>query len=324
MPLHDVGYRAWEGAKSSMLLRWLIIAIVGIRLSFRTSWLSRTLFLSYVPAVGMAVVFFIYEQSIINSDMRPFVLGFVRFAGVPRDQIAMMMNDPAAFRHTVWSSLILVFMRYPQAILLLVVVGIVAPKLISYDLRNRGYLLYFSKPILIWEYILGKACVVMFFLGLIVTAPALLLYVLGLCFSPDIGVIAVTWDIPLRVLLASVMLMVPVSMVALCCSAITIESRFAAFTWFAFWVVGWTSYLVLLAGETAANPDKFQNQGRFLDIHSRWEVLSPYHTLGRLQQWVFGTFPTEHWIGPYQAIALITTSVSAFWIYRRIRGKLST
>ena len=65
MPLHDVGYRAWHGPKSSRLLRWWVVATVGIQLAFRSSWLSRTLIVSWIPAIVIGVGFFAYEQSIV-------------------------------------------------------------------------------------------------------------------------------------------------------------------------------------------------------------------------------------------------------------------
>lgn len=332
MPLHDVGYRAWDGLKSSRLLRWWVVATVGIQLAFRSSWLSRTLIVSWIPAIVIGVGFFAYEQSIVNPMLREGISGMVGVATGDRELVSLVRQNPEEMREKVWASLVLVFFRYPQAIVMLLVVGIVAPKLISYDLRNRGYLLYFSRPLRIWEYILGKSFVIWFFLALITTIPALVLYVIGVFLSPQLNVILLTWDLPLRILAASAILMLPVAAVALACSAMTIESRYAAFSWFAIWVVGWVSYSVLSVGDrirlaqenAAAYP---RGAGRMQamemnDFQSRWELLSPYHLLGRAQQWVFGLYPEDRAIWPYLAVLATVTVVSLWFVHRKLRSRL--
>ncbi len=329
MPLHDVGYRGWNGAKSRRWTRWWVVALVGIQLAFRTSWLSRALAFSWIPAIVIGVGFFAYEQSIVNPTLRAGISNLVMLAGGNRELAQTVMQNPEAVRHEVWSSLVLTFFRYPQAIMMLVTVGIVAPKLISYDLRNRGYLLYFSRPLRIWEYMLGKSLIVWFFLALITTIPALCLYVVGVLLSPHLNVVGLTWDIPLRILAASGVLLIPTAAAALACSAMTIESRYAAFSWFSLWIVGWVSYSILSFGERMSDP-QFRNlrprrRGGFLeagDFQSRWEILSPYHLLGRVQQWVFGMYPEEREIWPYLLVLSSVTLMSLWFVHRKLRSRL--
>lgn len=331
MPLHDLGYRAWQGEKSSALQRWQVIATTGIRLAFRSTWLSRTLVLSWVPAIIVGVWFFLYEQSIVNAQYRQIIRGIVIAAGTQADLARAVSVDPASVRHQVWASLLLVFFRYPQGVLMLIVVGIVAPRLISYDLRNRGYLLYFSRPIQPAGYIFGKSLIICSFLALITTLPALSLYVVGLSLSPDMNVFWETWDLPFRILLASLVLMIPVASAALACSAITVETRYAAFSWFALWVVGWVSYSVLRMGETVSrtNPARFRRRRDFEENvlaevvqQSDWELLSPFHVLGRVQQFVFGLYPEEASILPYLAVLVGVTFLSIGFVWLRIVSRL--
>ncbi len=329
MPLHDVGYRAWKGVKSSRLLRWWVVASVGIQLAFRSSWLSRTLIVSWVPAIVIGIGFFAYEQSIVNPPLRNGISGVVAMATGDRELINMVRQDPEEVRQQVWASLVLVFFRYPQSIVMLLIVGIVAPKLISYDLRNRGYLLYFSRPLRIWEYILGKSFVIWFFLSLITTLPALALYVVGVFLSPQLNVVVQTWDLPLRILVASAMLMLPVASVALACSAMTIESRYAGFSWFAVWIIGWASYWVLSLGDRIRliqnNRPSRRGEPPWLEaeeLQSRWELLSPYHLLGRVQQWIFGLYPDDRAIWPYFAVLATVTIIALWFVHRKLRSRL--
>lgn len=330
MPLHDVGYRGWEGEKSSDRNRWWIIATTGVQLAFRSTWLSRTLVLSWVPAIVVGVFFFIYEQSIVNPQMRNAVQVLVVAAGTSgaTDLAEKVMADPESARHQVWSSLVLVFFRYPQAVLMLLVVAIVSTRLISADLRNRGYLLYFSRPLTPSTYILGKAFVVWAFMAMIITLPALSLYCVGLALSPDWKVIFETWDLPLRIVVASAVLMVPVSSVALACSALTSETRYAVFSWFAFWVVGWVSYWVMYFAEMQRQMQGLQSNGfgrpsrAMRDevaenlMYTNWEMISPFHVLGRTQQYVFGLYPEDKPIWHFITILVLVT-LFCFWFVRR-------
>ncbi len=329
MPLHDVGYRTWRGAKSSLLGRWFVIAKTGVQLAFRSTWLSRTLILALVPAIVAGVWFFLYEQSIVNREYRGLIGGLVVAGGGSQELMQTVARDPASIRHQVWASLMLVFFRYPQAVLLVVLVGIIAPRLIAYDLRNRGYLLYFSRPIGIPGYILGKSVIIWFFISLITTLPALALYLFGVSLSPDVNVVLETWDIPVRIVVASIVLMIPVASVALACSALTVETRYALFSWFAIWILGWVSYSVLRVGEIArqvhSNPRLRRGDGppEFLTAQSNWELLSPFHVLGRAQQYVFGLYPEDQSILWYALLMLTVTVVSLGFVGWRLRSRLS-
>ena len=60
------------------------------------------------------------------------------------------------------------------------------------------------------------------------TIPALAVYFIGVLFSPNLGVLLNTWDIPLRILLASGVLAIPTTALALCLSSIVHESRYTS------------------------------------------------------------------------------------------------
>ena len=204
----------------------------------------------------------------------------------------------------------------PQALWIVVVIGLVAPRLISYDLRSRGYLLYLSRPLSPKSYVFGKACVLFFLLAMITTFPALAVYSFGLLLTNDPGAFLQTWDIPFRILLATAVLVLPTSAVALAFSSLTQESRFAAFAWFAVWIVGWVTYLVL-TGSAMFNADDA------LKLQQRWLLISPYHVLGHLQEEIFGVIPEgQHRVGPWilcAAVSLIGFGVARWRVARMLK-----
>jgi ABC-type transport system involved in multi-copper enzyme maturation permease subunit len=234
-----------------------------------------------------------------------------------------MTSDPDQGRHYAWAFILYTLFRYPQAFGMIVVVGLVAPRLISYDLRSRGYLLYLSRPLTPGEYIFGKALVLYFLLFMISALPALMIYLTGLVLSPDSTAFFQTWDLPLRILLATMVLMIPTTAIALAFSSVTQESRFAGFAWFALWVLGAVVYQVLWFASTVDLP--MGRGGRdVLEDMQNWSVLklfSPYETLGYMQQQVFGLTSSEQGAWSPWVLALIVSVLGygvAYWRVSRV------
>ena len=251
--------------------------------------------------------------------------------------------------------------------------------LISYDLRSKAYLMYFCRPLSPIQYIIGKSGVIWFFLSMITALPACALYLVAIMMSPDLSVIGDTWDIPLRIAAATVVLVVPTSALALCYSSFTSESRYASFSWFATWVMGGVAYGQLTYAGVQMRPRRPRRGRRFGDGASeqldesmpreiavqgqeflaqrdfgppngdfgpprgrrgdfdlerldqiqahqqsmfegvdfdKWRLLSPYHTLGKVQEWVFGLESTDGSVIP-ALVMLIAITVVCWWIIRR-------
>jgi ABC-type transport system involved in multi-copper enzyme maturation permease subunit len=292
MAVHNVGYRSWSGRLAPSWSRWTTIASVGVRCAWQSRWLRRLLLLAWLPSIWFALGFFMWEQAQQYSDWK---FAFSAFAGdLPQGQAIknlLRTDDVAALaeaRHTVWAWLLYTFFRYPQALIMVLVVGIIAPPLISQDLRSRAYLLYFSRPLSRSEYILGKTVSVWVFLVAISALPALILYVLGILLSPNLEVIGATWDLPLRIVAATAVLMVPMATLALCMSSMTQESRYAAFAWFSLWVLGWFAYGVMTSIDMFHALEPSEVKGTVPVVTNDWSYLSLYHTLGKVEGWVFG------------------------------------
>ncbi len=332
MPVHDLGYRGWDGRRMPRILRPLDVARSGIALIWKRRMLRLMLMLSWLPIIVPAAAIFAFEYSSSSGEMRGLVEVVLRSPMIGKHELAdMAQSDPASARHEVWSTLILFFFRYPQLTVMVLLVGLISPALVSYDLRSKAYLLYFSRPLTPMEYILGKSAVVWFFLAMVVTIPALAAYVVGVMLSSDISVVAETWDIPLRILGATVVLVVPTTAIAMCYSSFTGESRYAMFSWFATWLMGFVSYQILtFAGARPprqrprgrrSQPISWEEMGVDLD---RFRLLSPYHTLGKVESWVFGLDPTAGSVIPAVVVLLAVTIGGTWLVRRRIIARLST
>ena len=229
MAVHNLGYRGWSGELMPSWTRAPVIAGAGIRRAWQSRWLHRLVLFSWVPACYFAIGFFIWEQSLQYPQWREGLEPFLEGAPAGFETALRKADDASMARHAMWAWLLQTFFRYPQGFVMVLVVGLIAPRLISQDIRSRAFLIYFSRPLGRGDYILGKFLIVWFYLAMISTAPALALYVLGVLLSPELGVLLATWDLPLRILGASAVLGIPTAALALWFSSMTQESRYASF-----------------------------------------------------------------------------------------------
>ena len=318
MPLHDVGYRAWKGEPHAGSAAG-VIASTGLRLAWKNRWLRRMLLFAWSPAILFAGGFFAFEQAVDEGMIGPDASyrgeGFGPLGRIVAESLGGSLDDTEQARRVVWSRLLLAFMRAPQAVLLAIVVGLVAPRLIAGDLRARAWLVYFTRPVSKGDYIVGKVGVLAVIVGLVTLLPALVLWVVGVMVSPSLWVALATWDLPLRIVAAAAVVTVPTVLLALAFSSLTAETRIATFAWFATWVACWIAHGALVGADAAARArpnatvaadDPFDDgagrgparRGPRIDWLARaagldgrpdrWAWLSLYHAQGVVQAWVFG------------------------------------
>ena len=248
MPIHDLGYRSWDAPPQTMRLRWLVIGKTGIRNAWKNKWLGRSVTLLLLPFVFIGGCLFFFEQGVEQGSSGNFIVNIIKqFNGATVLVPEIVIIDPVS-RLAMMFGLICFcsFLSLSTSILgMVMVIGLIAPRLIAQDVRSRAFLLYFSRPLTPQEYVLGKAMTICFYLAVITTVPALLLYLLGIALSPGISVVADTYDLPVRIILASLVVIIPTTSLALCFSSLTSESRDAGLMWFAVWILGWVVFSVM-------------------------------------------------------------------------------
>ena len=240
MAVNSLGYREWNGKLAPAWMRSMVIAKTGIRRAWQSVWMRRLLLFSWMPTVWFAAGFFAYEKSVEYPQMQQLLTGYIRSSHPRMREVADLLSSGnfSEARHDVWAWMLQTLFRYPQSVLMALVVGLIAPPLISQDIRSRAFLLYFSRPMDRVEYVIGKLSTVVSYLAMISLVPALALYVMGVFLSPDVRVVAGTWDLPPRILAATIIVAIPTASLALCLSSMTQETRTAAFAWFAILVLG--------------------------------------------------------------------------------------
>ncbi|MDA1233140.1 MAG: ABC transporter permease subunit [Planctomycetota bacterium] len=322
MPIHNLGYREWNGELQSASTRWMVVAEIGIRRAWQSAWLRRMMFFAWVPGVAMGFMIFIYEQSAkqggeVQDGMSAAALWMITLERP--EQIYNRIKQERTLtgkrpsmgeeRHLFWSSLLQIMFRRSQPFLLIPIVAILAPPMISQDFRSRAFLLYFSRPLTKVQYIVGKAATISLYLLFVTMFPALLLYVVGVLLSPDISVLYATWDLPLRVMLASFVIVIPCTALGLMLSSLTTESRYATFSWFAVWILGHLTYVVI---RSVASPGD----------SSMVQCFSLYETFNDLSSWILDPkLGVTHMETRFILLAVLTAVCTAV-LYRRVSAPM--
>lgn len=337
MPVHDIGYRHWTGDTRDVRTRWWSITRWGVALSTRNWFIRRFFFLPFAPLIYYVPVFLAIGYSTqqgADGELARVWREIVREllgSSVSRG----MQADPLQARAAAWSTVFYMFFAYAQSIMVFVVMALVGPPLISRDIRSRSFLIYFSKPIVPGEYILGKAGILVCYVAYVVLLPALLLYAISIGFSPSVGSFLDTWRTIGSILIASAVLAVPVSLLLLALSSIVRNEIYATFAWIVICVFGEMSYRALsltCRAERITEPAWLSLLSlrqtfavifaQIFGVSGNLEVLSSNGRTPRQLRWLTMDLKADHaWV--YAAVFLGILSVGCYWfVRRRIRGVL--
>lgn len=250
MPISELGYRHWQGKRTGATRRWLAITRSEVAIAYRSSkLLRRFLFFAWMPILYYCPFFLAvgYVADPANDLDGSFLAGI---AGqfLPREAIEQLRANPEQLLPGIWAIAFYFFFAYTQSVLSMIAIAIVGPQLISKDIKSKAFLVYFSKPIQGWQYLLGKLGTVVFFVFTLTLFPALFLYVIGIALSPDTSTLLAVLPIIPQIVASSLMVAVPTGLVVLLLSSLTSNRRIATFAWVAVWIFGEISFRVLTIG----------------------------------------------------------------------------
>ena len=172
MPPHAdtlLRYRPWQGEPHHPGWAAVAMARVSLRLMFR-----RRMFWGLFALAALIFFFFFYGQylvvwittqtaddSVLVGGVRVPVQNFTKFL----DRLAL--NGSAhTFGNFIWF----------EGYVVVIVLALAGSVLVGNDFAHRSLAFYLSKPIGRWHYVLGKCLAVGFFVNLVTTVPALVLW----------------------------------------------------------------------------------------------------------------------------------------------------
>jgi len=252
MPIHDRGYRHWQGKRRGRLWRSLVIAGCGIRLALKRRNVIAMVLLCILPTFFFAVAIFALSKD-------PKAIGRIgEFLQEGKAWEALAGNDLQL--SNLWA---LIFSRFlmVQLISVGIIVTVVGPELISKDLRVQALQVYYSRPLTSLDYVAGKLLIVALFVGLVTFFPALLLYLVAVALEKDIAVLAQSVPTLIGITAGSLLIALVAGVLVLMCSSLSRRAGTIGIVWAMLLVLPEVAYQLVKAtyqgvtGTTAAPED---------------------------------------------------------------------
>jgi ABC-2 type transport system permease protein len=195
MPIHDQGYRRYQGARAPHGHAWAVIAKTGVRTLVKTRVFIGLLVFAWLPFLVRAVQI---------------------YAAANLPQAAFLAPTPEMFRQ---------FLEQ-QEIFLFFVTVYAGAGLIANDRRANALQIYLSKPLTRFEYIAGKFAVLATFLLAVSWLPAVVLLFVQVMFSGSFSFFVANLHLLPAITVFSVIQVITVSSAMLALSSLSKSSRY--------------------------------------------------------------------------------------------------
>lgn len=278
MPVYERGYTHWERSDRRADPPWWVIARRGIVAPLRSRWLLILLFLAWIPAIIKGTIIFVKVKTGDLIDLTGFDWASI---------------EPGGFLAFIEGQRFFVFLF----------LAIVGTRLIAMDRRDNGLALYFSRPLGLVDYVLGKLLIVLFYYCLVTLAPVLVLCLFGYLVSSGATGLDMLLLIPLQSIVYCLFAGASTGLFLLALSSL--EKRTIFIT------VGWT--VVFIGSETISTI--------LAALGLRWadtiNFAGQYHNAASL---LFGT-DARLGISPGLSLMMILliAAVGALILWRRVR-----
>ena len=248
MPLHDTSYQHWKGVHLGVWSRRLIIAKNGLMGCLQNRWTRYLVFLCWTGALGMAGLLFLVGQLLVADSVvvqwGNFNAGWETFA---RLLTTWLQLHPEVSVRTTQNALF-----YPFCTLLMwasiFAVGLALPLLIARDLSSNAIIIYASKAVNRFDYLLGKFATLFGLLALTWLGPVCVAWFLGNLLGPNWGFFWHSRAALGHAVLYGLTSTCILGLLALGVSAISAKEKSTAAFWFIWWIIGWV--LTPLANHT--------------------------------------------------------------------------
>ncbi len=242
-PAWQAEYRRWTGESVGVWTRRLSIARYGLRLSLKGKIPRAFLFFAMLQAVPLAAAFFLFGQ-FASPDSA--LLGWVAEKGgseavkVINAVSSWLLLYPEICVAGIYRAMFSL-LAYTAPLLSVIMVTFFIHRLIAGDVASHAIVIYKSKALTRWDYVLGKFGVVAPILAAIWILPVVVSWMLGNLLSPDWTFFWHSLPALLRGLAVGVVAVVSLSCIALAVSATAGRSRAAV----AYWIIGWIVVMIV-------------------------------------------------------------------------------
>lgn len=217
--------------------RWVILS-TGLRRLLRQWFFRALLVLSWAGAVVLALVGFIFSQSVgVGGTLDQFLGNFgPRGAAVAATIRGLVLLYPDVVVNSLFTTIFWV-QAYLGCFLSLVALTALTPSLVARDRASNALTIYLSRPLTSADYLIGKLGIIAGFLLLVWTGPLLFTWLLSVLFASDKGFLVYSFAPLLRALLYNGIAFAALSAIALGVSALSRSSRSIIVIWLCLWLV---------------------------------------------------------------------------------------
>jgi hypothetical protein len=237
--LHDIHYQHWGGTHEGIWRRRGVIASQGLRACLSNRWMRYLLTLSWGLGLALTALMFVMGQLLVedslvmqwSSTMRGGAQALL--GGLAR----WLADHPEVSVRTAENALFYAYSGIALTVNLLVVM-LAVPHLMTRDLSSNALLVYASKALTRWDYLIGKFGTILGLLCLTWVGPACLAWLLGNLLAPKWHffwhgktALAHTLGVSLG---ASLFL----ALLALAVSAVSAKEKTVVGVWLILWLLG--------------------------------------------------------------------------------------
>ncbi len=260
-------YQHWQGQSTGIWQRRLTITRYGLRLCLQSKLLLALLAIAWVAALGLVGIYFLVGQ--LMAPDSALLASFItklspQIQNVIRGAVSWILLYPeitvdGIYRVTFY------FVTLGYFALCFVATSLFVPKLIAHDQASQAIIIYNSKALTRFDYLLGKFGIVFTLLSALTIAPLTFAWIAGNLMSPDWSFFVHSFPTLARSLCVCGLFVVTLSLLALALSSLAKKTSVATALWILFWIISST---------VSGAAEKLFSWGGYLSPHRLFNALA--------------------------------------------------
>ena len=232
-------YRRWQGQATGVWARRFAITRYGLKLCLAGKAIRFFILIAFLQGFVLSVLFGVFGQ-IVNPESA--LSNWI--AGIAGERNATIINGLTAWA-LVYPEICIdgiyraafYLAKFSASPLSLIIIALFIHRLIALDLASQAIVIYNSKALTRWDYLIGKFLIAVCILSFIWIVPVAAAWVIGNTLSPDVQFFIYTFPSLARSLLVGFVAVLTFSAFALAISSLAKRTGSAV----AYWILGWIS-----------------------------------------------------------------------------------
>lgn len=239
MPLHDVSYKHWQGARLGLWHRRWAIARNGLTACLQIRGMKIMVALCWGLGAAAALALFMIGQLLVPDSLA--VRWAAKLSSILQTFVGNLtswMSNHPEISVRITEDVLFYFVCRWLTIISIFLLGIALPCLFTRDLGCNAVVIYSSKAVSRGDYLLGRFAAVFGFLCLTWLGPLCLAWFLGNMLAPNWGFFWHAREALENILISGLTSIMTLSVLALGVSASGVKEKLTSALWFAWWILG--------------------------------------------------------------------------------------